>query len=226
MTENALFSPLVERAIELAAEWHDGTYRKGRWREAAFEPPPEAALRIPVMAHVTMVALTVQRAGWPDEVVAAAFLHDVLEDDNQHSQAMRPEELAALVGEEVTHLVVHVTEPKRAPDGTVLPWRTRKEAYIQALATGPDGSAAISLADKLHNAWSMNESLRTGIDIFASGPGRRALSAGHAEQRWFFEAVLDATRSHTDPRLPPMRRRLRAEIDRFRIVRGRMERPE
>ena len=40
--ENILFSPLVEQAIELAAQWHDSTYRKSRWRDPAFDLPEEA----------------------------------------------------------------------------------------------------------------------------------------------------------------------------------------
>ena len=47
--ENILFSPLVEQAIELAAQWHDSTYRKSRWRDPAFDPPDEAVLRVPVV---------------------------------------------------------------------------------------------------------------------------------------------------------------------------------
>jgi hypothetical protein len=215
-----LFSPLVERAIELSAEWHEGTYRKGRWREEPFEAPLDEILHVPMIAHVTAVALTVQRAGWEDEVVAAAFLHDVLEDRNRFRQGMAPERLAALVGEEVTALVAAVTEPKRDDAGEPLPWRLRKEAYLCTLAAGPPGAAAISLADKLHNVWTMSESLAGGIDVFTSAPNRRALSAGPEAQRWFFRAVLDATRCHDDPRLAPMRARLDEEIARFERLAG------
>jgi (p)ppGpp synthase/HD superfamily hydrolase len=210
-----LFSPLIERAIELSAEWHDQTYRKSRWRNEPFEPPPNVVLHVPMMAHVTAVALTVQRAGWEDEVVAAAFLHDVLEDANRFRQGMLPEQLAALVGEDVVALVAAVTEPKRDDAGNPLPWRVRKEAYLAALAAGPPGAAAISLADKLHNAWTMCEGLAASVDIFSPTPYRRALSAGPEAQRWFLRAVLDVTCRHADPRLEPMRARLDEEIARF-----------
>ncbi len=211
-----LFSPLVERAIELAAEWHDRTYRKSRWREHPFDPPPETVLRIPVMAHLTAVALTVQRAGWDDETVAAAFLHDALEDDNQFEHTLTPKRLAALVGEAVTERVQGVTEPKRGPDGRHLPWRLRKETYVETLRKASVEAVAISLADKLHNAWTMNQALSAGIDIFTSGPGHRGLSAGPADQLWFFESVLEASEAHEDERLGPMRERLRQEVERFR----------
>lgn len=210
-----LFSPLVERAIELAAEWHDRTYRKSRWRQHPFEPPEEAVLRIPVMAHLTAVALTVQRAGWDDETVAAAFLHDVLEDENQFEDAMTVRSLTILVGEAVAERVLGVTEPQRDEDGAYLPWQVRKEAYAESLRAASAEAAAISLADKLHNAWTMNQALAQGIDIFSDDPPRRGLSAGPAEQRWFFRAVLDASDVHDDARLVPMRARLREEVERF-----------
>ncbi len=215
-----LFSPLVERAIELAAEWHDQTYRKSRWRDRPYDPPPEAALRIPVMAHLTAVALTVQRAGWDDETVAAAFLHDALEDDNRFKHTMTHQRLAVLVGEAVAERVRGVTEPKRGPDGDFLPWRLRKETYVQALRGTSAEAVAISLADKLHNAWTMNQALVAGIDIFSDGPTHRGLSAGPAAQRWFFRAVLEVSEAFHDPRLEPMRERLRQEVERFEHLTG------
>lgn len=216
----ALFSPLVERAVEAAAEWHDATYRKGRWRDPVVEAPDGTAPRVPAMAHVTAVALTVQRAGWNDEAVAAAFLHDALEDANRYGHALTPATLAALVGERVARIVEAVTEPKRDATGAWLPWRVRKETYLERLAAGPEEAAAVSLADKLHNAYSMASSLETGVDIFTDGPGRRALSAGPEDQRWFFSEALDVTRRHADPRLVPMRERLAEEVARFATAAG------
>lgn len=216
----SLFSPLVERAIELSAEWHDQTYRKSRWREYVYDPPPETALHVPVMAHVTAVALTVQRAGWDDETVAAAFLHDVIEDRNRFRDTLPPERLAALVGEGVLARVQAVTEPKHDECGAALPWRVRKERYVEALRAAMPEAIAISLADKLHNAWTMNQALTAGIDIFTDAPGRQALTAGPADQRWFFHAVLDVSEDFDDPRLGPMRERLREEVVRFERLTG------
>lgn len=211
----SLFSPLVERAVGIAAEWHDGTYRKGRWRASCVTPPDGTEPRVPAMAHVTTVALTVQRAGWGEEAVAAAFLHDTLEDADRYGHSLGRGALAALVGDRVVEIVLAVTEPKRGADGALLPWRARKETYLERLSAGPPEAAAVSLADKLHNAFSMASSLECGVDIFTDGPGRRALSAGPESQAWFFRAALDATRRHADPRLVPMRTRLEAEVDRF-----------
>lgn len=217
---DALFSPLVERAIEVAAEWHDATYRKGRWSDPCVVGPEGTPSRVPAMAHVTAVALTVQRAGWGDEAVAAAFLHDALEDANRYGDALGRATLVALVGEPVVRIVEAVSEPKRDEAGDWLPWQVRKQTYLATLAAGPLEAAAVSLADKLHNAFSMASSLEADVDVFTSAPGRRALSAGPAAQRWFFDAVLDVSRAFNDPRLVPMRERLRTEVERFSRAAG------
>ena len=214
------FSPLIERAIELAAEWHDGTYRKSRWRDAAFEVPEGERLRVPVMAHVTAVAMTVQRAGWDEATVAAAFLHDAVEDANRFGGALRRDVLAERLGENVAARVMDVTEAKRDADGRPRKWKERKEGYVAHLETAPPESAAISLADKLHNLWTINEGLRRGLDVFTSEPGRRGLSAGPEEQIWFHRAVLDATRHHADARLDGLRERLAEEVRRFEKLAG------
>lgn len=210
------FSPLIELAIELASEWHQGQHRKGRWRPPTFEyEADEASVRVPVMAHLTSVASIVQRCGWPDPVVAAAYLHDILEDRNREGRYYDVETLREAVGEEVTGYVQTLTETKRYPDGSYLPWDMRKKEYIQQIRDGSPGAAGISLADKLHNLWTMNQSLDLGINIFADAEGRKGLSAGPEQQDWFYRSVLDATREHEDPRLPPMRRRLEYELERF-----------
>ena len=210
-----LFNPLIEQAIELAAQWHLGTYRKQRWREPAFEVPEEDVLQVPVMAHLAATALTVQRAGWSDPAVAAAFLHDALEDQNRYGERLRRERLRTLMGAQVATLVEHVTEHRYDAQGEVRPWRERKERYLEHLeAEAPDEAVAISLADKLHNLWTMNQSLESGLDLFAPRQGR-ALSAGPQEQHWFYRAVLEASEGRPDARLTPQRRALEDELQRF-----------
>jgi (p)ppGpp synthase/HD superfamily hydrolase len=206
---DALFSPLVEHAIELSAQWHDGTYRKSVWRDPAFEVPEDEDIQIPVIAHLAAVASIVHRAGWDEVTVAAAYLHDTIEDMNQHGQRLRRKQLREAVGAEVARLVAQVSEQKLDDEGAMRPWRARKEDYLEGVRTGPPEAAAISLADKIHNLWSINQSLAADAPIFD------ALSGDPQAQRWFHGAVLEASTHHDDPRLAPMRERLRREIDRL-----------
>ena len=213
-TRNAsTFSPLVEHAIELASEWHNDCYRKSRWRAEPFEQ--SEPVRVPVISHLSSVAMAVARAGWTPEVVAAAYLHDIIEDPNTHGDRMAPDELRDLVGPEVANLVVDVTEPKLDDDGNKLPWRVRKEVYVAHLTEAPDEALAISLADKHHNVWTMNQSLEEGIDIFTPAPGRTALSAGPEQQCWFLHEVLTEASERSNDHLVPLREGLHTEYRRL-----------
>lgn len=214
--QEKVFSPLIEHAIELSAQWHDRTYRKGRWREPAFEVPADETHQVPVTAHLTATAIIVQRAGWKEEVVAAAFLHDALEDVNRYNDRMVHEQLRRRVGQEVTDLVDAVTERKRDDEGRPRPWRERKEDYLDHLKEASPAAVAISLADKMHNLWTMNQSLEQGVSIFRDAENRRGLNAGPKEQRWFFRSVLGVARRHEDKRLVAMRKQLEEEFARFR----------
>lgn len=212
----APFSTVIEQAIELSSQWHDQTYRKKRWRDAPFEVPAHEILRVPVIAHVTAVAMTVQRVGWDDETVAAAFLHDVLEDANRFGQTMRAEELREALGAGVLERVRQVTEPQFDEEGRPREWKDRKTRYIVQIREGSKEAAAISLADKLHNMWSINQGLGRGVNVFRQDRQGRGLSVGPEEQLWFHEEVAAATSVHDDERLDLQRERLRGEIEQFR----------
>lgn len=219
MTAPDLLSPLVEKAVEVAAQWHDGTYRKGAWRASAFDLPEGAAPSVPVIAHLMNVALVVQRAGFGDEVVAAALLHDAVEDRSASGAMVSLDAVRAQFGDRVARLVADVTERNRDAEGRGRPWRIRKDEYIAHLRTDADDEAvAISLADKLHNLWTMNRSLEAGQDLFTETPTRRALSAGPESQRWFFRQILAATAHRSAPRLRLLRARLAEEIERFEVL--------
>ena len=108
----------------------------------------------------------------------------------------------------------------RSAEGRSRRWRDRKKDYLVHLRRSTPEAVAISLADKLHNLWTMNQSLARGLDIFTEGPNRKALRAGKEEQRWYFESVLTASEVFSDPRLAPMRARLTEELDRFCSLTG------
>lgn len=213
-------APLIEEAVELAAEWHDRTYRKSRWRASAFRLADGSEPGIPVLSHVVNVAIVVQRAGWDDATVAAAVLHDLVEDANALGQGFDPAELLARMGPEVAGRVHEVSERKFDDRGRWRPWQDRKDDYVKALASASPQAVAISLADKLHNVWTMNRAIERGIDVFSDAPGRRRLVAGPERQAWFIRAVLEASSAAVDPRLEPLRAALRDELRRFEELTG------
>ena len=214
-SDTALLSTIVEQAIELAAQWHDGTYRKSTWRPPAFHLPEGQAVRTPVMVHLTAAAFSVQQAGYGPITIAATFLHDILEDANQSGDYFSRDQLHVAMGEEVTRLVEQLTEKKFDEDGKPRSWKARKMDYLDGIPSFDPRAMAICLADKHHNLWSMNKSLASGVDIFSSSTNRKKLSSGPDEQHWFFTSLLEASIIHQDNRLAPLRVQLNNEVQRF-----------
>lgn len=129
-----IYSPLLQRALEYAAAKHDGQYRK------------HPVIKIPYIAHPALVGLTLSRLGYADEVVAAGFLHDVVEDCG-----VALDEIRAAFSPRVADLVDQVSEP-----GKNLSWYARKGAYRKKMKTADLEAVAIAAADHLHNLQSLN----------------------------------------------------------------------
>lgn len=127
---------LIERARKLAREAHEGQLRK--------------AGRVPYFTHVEAVATIVAEHGHDDEVtVAAAYLHDLLEDQPAHAPRMRAQMPAEVVG-----IVEVLTEPKRDAEGRNRAKAQRFDDYVAQLSAGTEAARAaipISCADKVHN---------------------------------------------------------------------------
>lgn len=128
----------------------------------------------PYFIHPCMVAMMLRRHGFADAVVAAGFVHDVLEDTK-----VTREELEEQLGNEVVSIVLEVTEEK------ALPWEERKRAYIEKVVSGSEAAMAVSIADKIHNL----ESLMAAYDV--SGPAIWELfNRGKEKKLWFEETML------------------------------------
>ena len=82
--------------------------------------------------------------GFPEDVVIAGLLHDVLEDSPEFSA-----ELVAF-GADVYRWVLTVTDPLQ-DSGAKGPWLKRKAAYIEQVRNGAAEAKAVACADKIHN---------------------------------------------------------------------------
>jgi (p)ppGpp synthase/HD superfamily hydrolase len=122
---------LVRRAYAFAEAAHRGQRRKDN---RAF------------IAHPVRVARLLAARGYDEEVVAAALLHDVVEDT-----AVTLDEVRERFGARVAQLVACVTEDPRLPTGE------RKRAYREGLRRSPDAARAICAADKVCNASDLRE---------------------------------------------------------------------
>lgn len=129
---------MIRRAAEFATRAHAGAYRKGS--------------RIPYIYHPMEAALIVREMTDDEELIAAAYLHDVLEDTS-----VTAEELRLAFGERVLRLVLADTEDKS------LSWHERKGNTIRDLKDAPSDVKILMLGDKLSNMRS------TARDYMAAG---------------------------------------------------------
>lgn len=153
---------LYQTALTLAVEAHAGQIRKHNGT--------------PYVVHPIMVARMVEAANFGEKVVAAALLHDVLEDTD-----VTAETLEGVVGSSVLLMVQALSEEKG------MEWRERKAQYIKTVVAAGESVWAISVADKIHNA----ESLLA----FHSEVGRaawRVFNKGKVDKIWFEETLLSA----------------------------------
>lgn len=125
---NPLDTNLFDKAVKFATDAHHGTERRGK--------------KFPYIIH-PMEAVTIVATITSDpELLAAAVLHDTVEDTDVTFEQVRE-----LFGERVATLVQHETAP--LPDSA--PWRVRKQAQIDILKSSPIDSKIVAIGDKLSN---------------------------------------------------------------------------
>jgi guanosine-3',5'-bis(diphosphate) 3'-pyrophosphohydrolase len=165
----------LERALRWAAVAHDGQVRKSS--------------TVPYIEHPMAVAMILDRLGFPEEVVIAGLLHDVVEDTDATLEAVRER-----FGEEVAAIVEGCTEVKVDSRGRKRDWNSRKQDHITALAAAPVPTRAVALADKLHNLLSIALDLEEGREVWAR------FNAGRGSVLAYYRANLVAL-GWGDPRL-------------------------
>ncbi|HUG92474.1 MAG TPA: HD domain-containing protein [Planctomycetaceae bacterium] len=161
------FSPLIERALRVAAHAHRHQTRKSS--------------DVPYVSHLAGVALILCRAGFDEEaVLAAALLHDAVEDTD-----CSVEMLADDFPPEVVAWVAATTERKADENGRKRPWEDRKREHLAQVAAAPLEARAIVLADKLHNLGSMLFDLAAGERLWErfNAPRERIL--------WYHREMID-----------------------------------
>ena len=185
--QGTLFSPLLEAAVRLATRGHYHQFRKNAADENSGSPSgdflPDG---VPYIAHLMGTMCILARVGVRDEVLAAAILHDYLEDvpDPDGRESIR-----AALGEEVLSLVLEVTEHKRRGFNEVDTWDIRKQEQLDHIERMPREAVLIKAADVLHNLLSLLSDLEAAEDPDTVW---KPFNAGPARQLWYFTGVTDA----------------------------------
>lgn len=154
---------LIQHAKEFAKNAHEGQVRK--------------LTGTPMFEHLERVATLLKEAKLPDEVVAAGYLHDTVEDTNvTHADILEN------FGKEVAFIVSGHTEDKTKS------WEQRKQATIDELAdpATPLSIRALIIADRLDNL----RSYKQGITVFGEAMWGK-FKRGRTEQAWYFRGCLD-----------------------------------
>ena len=121
-------SELIGKALEMADRAHAGQIRNGSGGMAYIH-------------HPVAVAELLAEHGFDERTVAAALLHDVVEDSD-----VGIDKIEARFGDPVARLVAALTE-----DESIEPFERRKEAHRCHVAETGGDALAIYAADKLSN---------------------------------------------------------------------------
>lgn len=159
---------IIERAIRFAAKAHKGATRKGS--------------HIPYTVHPMETMMIVAKMTKDNDVIAAAALHDVVEDTPYTIEDIRRH-----FGDRVAELVECESEDKKRDMPKELSWKIRKQEALAREIQAPVEAKMIMLADKLSN---MRASLRDyrqdGINIW-----NKFNMKDVKEQQWYYRSVAE-----------------------------------
>jgi (p)ppGpp synthase/HD superfamily hydrolase len=124
----------IEKCKYLAIARHAGQCRPNQSRE-------------PKINHIEEVAQLVKESGGNQDEVAAAWLHDIVEDTDTTT-----DEIEELFGDEIAQLVDGLTDP---PEFSSLPLGVRKHQQAQRLLSKSDGVRRVKLCDQISNVHSV-----------------------------------------------------------------------
>ena len=169
---------IKEKAKYFAINAHLGQIRKN-------EPDK------PMIMHPISVGMLLESYGYDDYVVAAGYLHDVVEDTNYTI-----EDIEENFGSRVSSLVKGASEPDKS-----LSWEERKKHTIEQTKTLPLENKLVICADKINNL--------EDLMIKFQKNGKRDFSAfkrGEDKQKWYYTNVYNSLIYNEDENLPIFKR--------------------
>lgn len=156
------------QAKSLALKVHSGQYRKGDGS--------------PMVTHVIRVAETLEKYGFPEDVIIAGYLHDTVEDTD-----LTLDDIEKSFGANVRRIVAGNTEDKEKS------WTERKQHTIDWIREAPLDIRALIVADKLDNLRSlMQDYAIQGEEIW------KVFKKGRAEQTWYFTSIAEGMYTPAD----------------------------
>lgn len=175
---------IKEKALNYAIKAHKNQVRKAEKEK-------------PAIIHSMGVGKLLEEYGFDDNVVAAGYLHDVVEDTE-----ITIEEIYQEFGEDIGFLVSGATEQDRT-----LPWEERKLATINRIKLLPFRAKAVVLADKIKNTENL-------INLFERKGSRdySSFNRGKEKKVWYWQESYKSLTYQEDEN-HPMFKRLKKNIE-------------
>jgi (p)ppGpp synthase/HD superfamily hydrolase len=175
------YSPFLTRrfnlALQVASELH-------------FEQPRKET-EIPYIAHLMAVCALVLESGGDEDQAISALLHDAVEDQGGLPTL---DAIRRLFGDRVAVAVEACSDSTVSNPERKLPWRDRKQKYLEHLRHADEDALIVAVADKLHNARAILSDYRQiGEELWSR------FSAPKEDQLEFYDAVVKTLRSTTAP---------------------------
>lgn len=158
---------ILDKAIIFAAQAHQGQERKGK--------------KLPYIVHPMEAVAIVATMTTDQEILAAAALHDTVEDTPVTVDEIRRE-----FGGRVATLVAYETNVPKSPDRT---WRDIKQEAVNRLAAAPYDAQMAAMGDKLSNLRAMYYDHKALGDKLWS---RFKAPGGKADIAWYYHALAQA----------------------------------
>ena len=175
MANAPLNTTLLDRAIIFAVNAHAGTERRGKGYPYIVHP----------MEAVEIVATMTS----DQELLAAAALHDTVEDTD-----VTVEQIRAEFGERVASLVADESEERQEGVSDEESWHDRKRAAIDRLAKASHDAKMVALGDKLSN---MRAIARDYAEL-GDALWNRFHAKDPKDHEWHYRGLADALRELGD----------------------------
>ena len=164
---------LVSEAIAFAVKAHDGMRRKKS--------------DVPYILHPMEAAVIVGTMTDDQNLIAAAALHDVVED-----AGITIDEIEERFGTRVRELVASETEDKRSDIPPAETWRIRKEESLAVLKNTDDiGVLMVWLGDKLANM----RAIYRDFKVEGEAMWQRFNQKDAKEQAWYYRSIVTLTKA-------------------------------
>jgi myo-inositol-1(or 4)-monophosphatase len=175
MANKPLDTDLLDRAIMFAVRAHAGTERRGKG--------------FPYIVHPMEAMEIVATLTSDQELLAAAALHDTVEDTD-----ITVEQIRAEFGDRIASLVASESDTFEQGVSEEDSWHARKQAAIDRLSSAPHDAKIVALGDKLSN-------MRAIARDYAM-QGDKLWNLFHAkdpkDHEWHYRGLADALRELHD----------------------------